>query len=49
MVIAIPQRHAMGLGAPMSAAALRDWPSDVVRLFLEGCRGRATAARKSAR
>jgi TetR/AcrR family transcriptional repressor of mexJK operon len=49
MVIAIPQRHAMGLGAPMSAAALRDWPRDVVRLFLEGCRGRATAARKSAR
>jgi AcrR family transcriptional regulator len=38
MVIAVPQRRAMGLGPPMSAGELRDWPRDVVRLFLEGCR-----------
>ena len=41
MVIAAPQRIAMGLGAPMTAKQLRDWPGDVVELFLEGCRWRA--------
>jgi AcrR family transcriptional regulator len=40
MVIAIPQRRAAGLGPPMSAAELRDWPREVVKLFLEGCRWR---------
>jgi TetR/AcrR family transcriptional regulator, mexJK operon transcriptional repressor len=50
MVVAIPQRRAMGLGAPMSAGELRDWPRDVATLFLEGCRWRPRAAtRKSAR
>jgi hypothetical protein len=37
MVVATPQRAAMGLGAPMSARHLRDWPADVVKLFLDGC------------
>jgi TetR/AcrR family transcriptional regulator, mexJK operon transcriptional repressor len=46
MVVAVPQRRAMGLGPPLSAAELRDWPRDVVALFLEGCRWRA-APRKT--
>ncbi|MFZ3322464.1 MAG: TetR/AcrR family transcriptional regulator [Usitatibacter sp.] len=46
MVIAVPQRRAMGLGPPMSAAELRDWPRDVVKLFLEGCRWRAATRKK---
>jgi AcrR family transcriptional regulator len=41
MIFTIPQRSAIGLGRPMSAAQLRDWPRDVVKLFLEGCRWRA--------
>lgn len=45
MVIAVPQRRAMGLGPPMSAPELRDWPRDVVKLFLEGCRWGAAARR----
>jgi TetR/AcrR family transcriptional regulator, mexJK operon transcriptional repressor len=44
MVVAIPQRRAMGLGTPMSAAELRDWPRRVVAFFLEGCRLRPRAA-----
>ena len=37
MVLTIPQRRAMGLGAPMGPAELRQWSRDVVRLFLNGC------------
>lgn len=37
MVIGLPQRRAMGLGAPMSARELAAWPRKVVRLFLNGC------------
>jgi TetR/AcrR family transcriptional regulator, mexJK operon transcriptional repressor len=37
MVVAMPQRRAMGLGAPMSARELGDWPRKVARLFLQGC------------
>jgi AcrR family transcriptional regulator len=44
MVVAIPQRRAMGLGTPMSAAELREWPRRVVELFLEGCRSRPRAS-----
>jgi hypothetical protein len=40
MVITVPQRSASGLGPRMSEAQLRDWPRDVVRLFLEGCGAR---------
>ncbi len=38
MVVALPQRRAIGLGAPMSAKELREWPHKVVDLFLRGCR-----------
>jgi TetR/AcrR family transcriptional regulator, mexJK operon transcriptional repressor len=37
MVVALPQRRAMGLGGPMSAKELRDWPHKVADLFLHGC------------
>jgi len=37
MVVALPQRRAMGLGAPMTAKELREWPRKVTRLFLHGC------------
>ena len=40
-VIALPQRRAMGLGAPMSKRELAEWPRKVVDLFLNGCRGAA--------
>jgi AcrR family transcriptional regulator len=46
MVIAVPQRRAMGLGPPMSARELRDWPRDVVKLFLEGGQWRGSNRRK---
>ncbi|HET7400766.1 MAG TPA: TetR/AcrR family transcriptional regulator [Usitatibacter sp.] len=36
MVITIPQRLAIGLGAPLTPAQLRTWPEQVVALFLEG-------------
>ncbi|HET6981079.1 MAG TPA: TetR/AcrR family transcriptional regulator C-terminal domain-containing protein [Myxococcaceae bacterium] len=39
MVIAVPQRRAMGLGAPMTPAEIDAWARDVVELFLHGCRG----------
>jgi TetR/AcrR family transcriptional repressor of mexJK operon len=41
MVIAVPQRRAMGLGAPMTPAEIDAWARDVVELFLHGCRGGA--------
>jgi len=44
MVIGLPQRRAMGLGAPMSPAELDRWARDVVNLFLNGCRGWVRAA-----
>jgi AcrR family transcriptional regulator len=39
MVIALPQRRAMGLGTPMTSAELDAWARDVVNLFVNGCRG----------
>jgi hypothetical protein len=39
MVIAVPQRRAMGLGAPMTPAEINARARDVVELFLHGCRG----------
>jgi AcrR family transcriptional regulator len=39
MVTALPQRRAMGLGAPMTPAEVDAWSHDVVNLFLNGCRG----------
>ncbi|HEX4523903.1 MAG TPA: TetR/AcrR family transcriptional regulator [Casimicrobiaceae bacterium] len=45
MIIALPQRRAMGFGAPMSSAEIDAWAADVVNLFLNGCRGGSRAAR----
>ena len=39
MIIAVPQRRAMGLGMPMTAAEVDAWARNVVNLFLNGCRG----------
>lgn len=39
MVIAVPQRRAMGLGAAMTPGEIDAWARDVVELFLNGCRG----------
>ena len=44
MVIAVPQRRAMGLGMPMISAEVDSWARDVVNLFLNGCRGWKRAA-----
>jgi TetR/AcrR family transcriptional regulator, mexJK operon transcriptional repressor len=38
MVVTLPQRRAMGLGAPMSPEEFRGWPHKVADLFLHGCR-----------
>ena len=45
MIIALPQRRAMGFGAPMTSAELDAWARDVVNLFLNGCRGWVRAKR----
>jgi hypothetical protein len=37
MVLTIPQRRALGLGRPMTAAELEGWARAVVDLFLDGC------------
>ena len=37
MVITLPQRRAMWLGAPMSKREITEWPHKVVDLFLNGC------------
>ena len=44
MVIALPQRRAMGLGMPMTSAEVDAWARDIVNLFLNGCRGWERAA-----
>ncbi len=36
MIVAVPQRRALGLGTPMTAAELDDWAEDTARLFLAG-------------
>ncbi len=38
MLVAGPQRRALGLGAPMTEAELETWARDTVDLFLNGCR-----------
>ena len=45
MIIALPQRRAMGFGASMASAEIDAWAGDVVNLFLNGCRGWLRAAR----
>jgi TetR/AcrR family transcriptional regulator, mexJK operon transcriptional repressor len=44
MLIALPQRRAMGLGMSMTAAEVDAWARDVVNLFLNGCRAWERAA-----
>jgi AcrR family transcriptional regulator len=44
MVVAQPQRRAMGLGTPLTATELDAWAENVVILFLNGCRGWSAAA-----
>jgi TetR/AcrR family transcriptional regulator, mexJK operon transcriptional repressor len=44
MVIAVPQRRAIGLGPPLTSAEAERWAHDVVALFLDGCRGSARGA-----
>ncbi len=39
MVVAGPQRRALGLGKPMIESELDAWGRDAVDLFLNGCRG----------
>jgi AcrR family transcriptional regulator len=39
MVVALPQRRAMGYGPPMTEDELEVWAGKVVALFLDGCRG----------
>jgi AcrR family transcriptional regulator len=46
MVVAVPQRRAMGLGQPMTPAETAAWARDVVNLFLNGCRGWERAAKR---
>jgi AcrR family transcriptional regulator len=41
MLVAGPQRRALGLGTPMTSEALDAWARDSVDLFLTGCRGAA--------
>ena len=38
MVIALPQRRAMGLGPRMTKREIAQWPRQVTDLFLNGCR-----------
>lgn len=40
MVVALPQRRALGLGTPMTPPELDAWARDTVALFLNGCRVR---------
>lgn len=44
MVVAQPQRRAMGLGAPLTPAEFDAWTENVVALFLNGCRGWSAAS-----
>jgi TetR/AcrR family transcriptional regulator, mexJK operon transcriptional repressor len=44
MVVALPQRRALGLGMPMTTTEVNAWARDVVNLFLNGCRGWERAA-----
>ena len=44
MIITVPQRRAMGLAPAMGPEEIEAWTSDVVDLFLNGCRGQARDA-----
>jgi TetR/AcrR family transcriptional regulator, mexJK operon transcriptional repressor len=47
MVVTMPQRRIVGLGAPMASDALDAWADAAVALFLEGCRGLSRTPRSS--
>ncbi len=51
LVVAVPQRRALGVDTPMSTAEVDAWADSATRLFLDGCRGwRSPAeAKRSAR
>jgi AcrR family transcriptional regulator len=49
MVVAMPQRRIMGLGAPMTPSELDAWADDAVNLFLNGCRGLSGASARQRR
>lgn len=38
LLMTVPQRRGLGLGAPMTGAELDCWADDCVNLFLNGCR-----------
>jgi TetR/AcrR family transcriptional repressor of mexJK operon len=38
LLMTVPQRRALGLGTPRTAAELDCWADDCVNLFLDGCR-----------
>jgi TetR/AcrR family transcriptional repressor of mexJK operon len=46
MLVAGPQRRALGLGTPMTSAEIDAWVRDVVNLFLNGCRGWERTAKR---
>ncbi len=49
MVVAVPQRRSMGLGAPMTPRELDAWADDAVNLFLNGCQGLSGASARQRR
>ncbi len=49
MVLAVPQRRALGLGQPLSARELDRWARRTVDLFLNGCRSGTPAAARASR
>jgi hypothetical protein len=38
MVVSLPQRRALGMGAPMPSSERSAWVQATVKLFLNGCR-----------
>jgi TetR/AcrR family transcriptional regulator, mexJK operon transcriptional repressor len=39
LVVTVPQRRILGLGAPMTPKELEAWADNAIRLFLTGCHG----------
>jgi TetR/AcrR family transcriptional regulator, mexJK operon transcriptional repressor len=46
MVVTVPQRRIIGLGATMTPGELDTWADAAVTLFLDGCRGFSRASRR---
>ena len=44
LVVAVPQRRAIGFDTPMTATELHAWADSVATLFLDGCRGWRSAS-----